>query len=148
MIGVFYVQRTTAVTRQWNGYQNKSQHRKRNLEKKFSRHSCRESNPRPFDHESGALTTELFLFPPTADLMQRNGHRVPSLLFSKSAVYQHRSEETANGHWTRAFLYTSSFSGSVWDQEGIYYYYYWSLFYSAILRFRADSLRSHVILHE
>ena len=29
-----------------------------------------------------------------------------------------------------------------------YYYYYWSLLYSAIFRFRADSLRSHVILHE
>ena len=29
-----------------------------------------------------------------------------------------------------------------------YYYYYWSLLYSAILRFGADSLRSHVILHE
>ena len=29
-----------------------------------------------------------------------------------------------------------------------YYYYYWSLLYSAILRSRADSLRSHVILHE
>ena len=29
-----------------------------------------------------------------------------------------------------------------------YYYYYWSLLYSAILRFRADSPRSHVILHE
>ena len=29
-----------------------------------------------------------------------------------------------------------------------YYYYYLSLLYSAILRSRADSLRSHVILHE
>ena len=29
-----------------------------------------------------------------------------------------------------------------------HYYYYWSLLYSAILRSRADSLRSHVILHE
>ena len=29
-----------------------------------------------------------------------------------------------------------------------YYYYYWSLLYSAILRSRADSLCSHVILHE
>ena len=29
-----------------------------------------------------------------------------------------------------------------------HYYYYWSFLYSAILRFRADSLRSHVILHE
>ena len=28
------------------------------------------------------------------------------------------------------------------------YYYYWSLLYSAILRSRADSLRSHVIRHE
>ena len=28
------------------------------------------------------------------------------------------------------------------------HYYYWSLSYSAILRSRADSLRSHVILHE
>jgi len=28
------------------------------------------------------------------------------------------------------------------------YYYYWSLLYSAILRSWADSLRSHVILHE
>ena len=28
------------------------------------------------------------------------------------------------------------------------HYYYWSLLYSAILRSRADSLRSHVILHE
>ena len=27
-------------------------------------------------------------------------------------------------------------------------YYYWSLLYSAILRSQADSLRSHVILHE
>ena len=27
--------------------------------RKFSRRSCRDSNPRPFDHESGALTTEL-----------------------------------------------------------------------------------------
>ena len=26
---------------------------------KFSRRSCRDSNPPPFDHESGALTTEL-----------------------------------------------------------------------------------------
>ena len=27
--------------------------------RKFSRRSCRDSNPRPFRHESGALTTEL-----------------------------------------------------------------------------------------
>ena len=29
-----------------------------------------------------------------------------------------------------------------------YYYYYWSLLYSTIIHSRADSLRSHVILHE
>ena len=52
-----------AVTRGWNGYRNKSQHRKSTLEKKFSRRSSRDSNPRPFNHESGALTTELSPFP-------------------------------------------------------------------------------------
>ena len=48
--------RATAVTRGWN--------RKLTLEKKIPpppppRRSSRDSNPRPFDHESGALTTEL-----------------------------------------------------------------------------------------
>ena len=52
---------STAVTRGWNGYRNKSQRRKSTLEKKFSRPSCRDSNPRPFNHESGAVTTELCL---------------------------------------------------------------------------------------
>ena len=33
-------------------------------------------------------------------------------------------------------------------QLRVYYYYYWSLLYSTILRSRADSLPSHVILHE
>ena len=35
-----------------------------------------------------------------------------------------------------------------WQRLYYYYCYYWSLLYSAILRSRADSLRSHVILHE
>ena len=39
--------RATAVTRGWNGDRNKSQHRQLTLEKNI------------FDHESGALTTEL-----------------------------------------------------------------------------------------
>ena len=53
--------RATAVTRGWNGYRNKSQHKKLTLKKKkkFSRCSCQDSNPRPFEHESGALTTEI-----------------------------------------------------------------------------------------
>ena len=51
--------RATVVTRGWNRYRNKSQHRKLTLEKKISRCSSRDSNPRPFNHESGALTTEL-----------------------------------------------------------------------------------------
>ena len=46
--------RATAVTRGWNGYRNKSQHRKWPWRRKFSRRSSRDSNPRPFDHESGA----------------------------------------------------------------------------------------------
>ena len=32
----------------------------RSWKRTFSRRSCRDSNPRPFDRESGALTTELF----------------------------------------------------------------------------------------
>ena len=53
--------RVTVVTRGWNGYRNKSQHRKSTdrLRRKFSHRSSRDSNPRPFNHESGALTTEL-----------------------------------------------------------------------------------------
>ena len=52
--------RATAVTRGWNGYRNKSQHTEsRPWRRKFSRRSSRDSNPRPFNHESGALTTEL-----------------------------------------------------------------------------------------
>ena len=44
----------------------------------------------------------------------------------------------------RNFSNTSSSRLTEW----YYYYYYWSLLYSAVLRSRADSLRSHVILHE
>ena len=54
--------RATAVTMEWNGYRN-SRHRKLTLEKKFSRRSSRDSNPRPFDHESDALTTKLSPLP-------------------------------------------------------------------------------------
>ena len=36
--------RATAVTRGWNGYRNKSQHRKLTPEKKILRRSCRDSN--------------------------------------------------------------------------------------------------------
>ena len=47
--------RATAVTRGWNGYRNKSQN--------FSRLSCRDWNPRPFNHQSGSLTTPLSALP-------------------------------------------------------------------------------------
>ena len=54
--------RTTAVTWGWNGYQNVSWHR-RPWRRKLSCHFCGKSNPGPLDHESGALTTDLSLFP-------------------------------------------------------------------------------------
>ena len=57
--------RATVVTRGWNGYRNKSQHRKSTLEKKILPPFQQGFEPRPFNHESGALTTELFP-PPTA----------------------------------------------------------------------------------
>ena len=52
--------RATAVTRAWDGYRNKSQHRKLTAEKekKISRRASRDSNPRPFDHEKLTDTGE------------------------------------------------------------------------------------------
>ena len=54
--------RATAVTRRWNRYWNKSQHRKWTLEKKIILPLLR-----PFNHESGTLTTELS--PPPCSLV-------------------------------------------------------------------------------
>ena len=51
--------RATAVTRGWNGYRNKSQHRKSTLEKKILPPLLQGFEPATFNHESGALTTEL-----------------------------------------------------------------------------------------
>ena len=51
--------RATAVTRGWNGYWNRSQHRKSTLEKKIIPPLQQGFEPQPFSHESGALTTEL-----------------------------------------------------------------------------------------
>ena len=52
--------RATAVTRGWNEYRrNKSQHWKMTLEKKILSPLLQGFYPRPFRHESGALTTKL-----------------------------------------------------------------------------------------
>ena len=56
--------RATVVARGWNGYRNKSQHRKSTLEKKILPPFQQGFEPRPFNHESGALTTELSPPPP------------------------------------------------------------------------------------
>ena len=76
------------VTRGWNGYRNKSQHRKsiRPWRRKFSRRSSRDSNPRPFNHESGALTTELS--PPPSDYSFTHSDFIPAVtcLFSHSPI--------------------------------------------------------------
>ena len=63
--------RATAVTRGWNEYRNKFSTESRPGRRKFSRRSCRVSNPRPFDHESGALTTELSPLPSNNDDLVR-----------------------------------------------------------------------------
>ena len=57
--------RATAVTRGWNGYRNRSQHRKLTLEKKILPLFQQGFEPATFQSESGALTTELS--PPTFD---------------------------------------------------------------------------------
>ena len=51
--------RATVVTRGWNRYRNKSQHRKSTLEKKILPLFQQGFEPTTFNHESGALTTEL-----------------------------------------------------------------------------------------
>ena len=66
----------TVVTWEWNRYQNKSQHKKLTLEKKLSRRSGRDLYPRPFNHKSGALTTELSRLPKILLL----GSTLPNLL--------------------------------------------------------------------
>ena len=51
--------RATGVTRGGTGTEIRVSTESRHWRIFFSRRSCRDSNPRPFDHESGALTTEL-----------------------------------------------------------------------------------------
>ena len=62
MTGIFYVL-LRYVIRGWNGGGTDTEIRvsteTRPWRRKFSRRSCRDSNPQPFNHESGALTTEL-----------------------------------------------------------------------------------------
>ena len=57
--------RATVVKRGWNGTDTEIRvsTESRPWRRKFSRRSCRDSNPRPFNHESGALTTELSPLP-------------------------------------------------------------------------------------
>ena len=55
--------RATAVTRGWYGYRNKSHTESWPWKRKLSRRSRRDSNPLPYNHESGALTTKLSPFP-------------------------------------------------------------------------------------
>ena len=51
--------RATVVTWGWNGYRNKSQHRKSTLEKKILPPFQQGFEPATFQSQSGALTTEL-----------------------------------------------------------------------------------------
>ena len=51
--------RATAVTRGGTDTEIRVSTESRSWRGKSSRRSCRDSNPRPFNHESGALTTEL-----------------------------------------------------------------------------------------
>ena len=59
MTGIFQL-RATVVTRGWNGYRNKTESaQKVDPGEENSPAVPADSNPRPFNHESGALTTEL-----------------------------------------------------------------------------------------
>ena len=79
---------------------------------------------------------------------------VPSQIIPKSRVVHHADKQILKRH---ILSYPKIPPGGGGGGRGgspgpwinmYYYYYYWSLLYSAILRFRAVSLRSHVILHE
>ena len=74
--------RAPAVTLFWNGYRTKSQHRKLTLEKKILPPLLPDSNLGPFDHESGALTTEL-----SPLLNTINKIRVPLLISAPADVH-------------------------------------------------------------
>ena len=50
------------TARGWNGYRNESAQKVDPGAKKNSTHSCPDSNPRPFDHESGAVPLS-YLYP-------------------------------------------------------------------------------------
>ena len=52
--------RATAVTRGWNDYQIRASTQSYPWRRKFSRRSYWDSNSHPFDHESSALTNNLF----------------------------------------------------------------------------------------
>ena len=54
--------RAAAVTRGGTDTEIRVSTESRPWRRKFSRRSSRDSNPRPFNHESGALTTELSLY--------------------------------------------------------------------------------------
>ena len=58
--------RATVVTRGGTDTEIRVSTESRPWRRKFSRRSSRDSNPRPFNHESGALTTELSPPPLTA----------------------------------------------------------------------------------
>ena len=80
--------RATALTRRWNGYQNKSQHKKLTLQKNILRRSCRDSNPRLFDHEHEVRrsTTELSSLPKEVHIILLPCHVVVAWYLVQSAV--------------------------------------------------------------
>ena len=72
-----------------------------------------------------------------------SGYWFSSLLCFLSHCSVDLSTTTRQVHTVLLFLTTKCV------RQNLYYYYYWSLLYSAILRYcRADSLRSRVILQE
>ena len=109
--------RATVVTRGWNGYRNKSQHRKSTLEKKILPPFQQGFEPATF--QSRVRCSNHWAIPapepPQCSLL-------PFML--------QLMQDTA---------YSSCCCCWCW---------WWLLLYSAILRSRADWLRSHVILHE
>ena len=105
--------RATVVTRGWNGYRNKSTE-SRPWRRKFSHRSSRDSNPRPFNHESGALTTEL-----STPLAKFDEHFVPrvNVLHERALFYSRAQLPDENVETYARKLYEFSEQANVPNRE-------------------------------
>ena len=82
------------------------------LEKQFSRGSSRDSNTRPFDPESGALTTELSLLPLKAENHHQDFRSFSSISFLSGTTFP-ASEELSQMSYFPSVAKTNRDGGTI-----------------------------------